>query len=193
MQSEPPETVPVPSEPAGATEPRTQPPKRPAPVQTGIAPPAPPPSASFGEIERPAGLPAAPQVKQRVGREAPSRVAPPSVRELIPPPGPNPAARKAVAQEAVAVLPPASSASVATWERAAKALEARDWRGADQALDDLDSNGDAHTRDAAALARAQLWITQGRGAEARATLERLAERGHTPLIRRRAAALLKEL
>jgi hypothetical protein len=88
---------------------------------------------------------------------------------------------------------PAVPAPAGPWERVAKALEAGDWRGADTALDDLSASGDAHARDAAALARAQLWISQGRGAEVRGTLQHLAQQGKTPLIRRRAAALLQGL
>jgi hypothetical protein len=82
---------------------------------------------------------------------------------------------------------------VGPWERVAKALEAGDFSTADAALNDLTTSGDNHARDAAALARAQLWITQGRGGEARGTLQHLAQHGKTPLIRRRAAALLQGL
>jgi hypothetical protein len=88
---------------------------------------------------------------------------------------------------------PAVPAPAGPWERVAKALEAGDWRGADSALNDLSGSGDAHARDAAALARAQLWITQGRGGEVRGTLQHLAQHGKTPLIRRRASALLQGL
>jgi hypothetical protein len=88
---------------------------------------------------------------------------------------------------------PAVPAPAGPWERVAKALEAGDWHGADSALDDLSGSGDAHARDAAALARAQLWITQGRGSEVRGTLQHLAQHGKTPLIRRRASALLQGL
>jgi hypothetical protein len=88
---------------------------------------------------------------------------------------------------------PAVPAAAGPWERVAKALEAGDWRGADSALNDLSGSGEAHARDAAALARAQLWITQGRGGEVRDTLQHLAQHGKTPLIRRRATALLQGL
>ncbi len=92
-----------------------------------------------------------------------------------------------------ASLPPVASAVAGPWERAAKALAAGNWEGADKAFNELDQSHDAHARDAAALARAQLWIANGRGAEVKPILLRLAAQGATPLIRRRAAALLQGL
>jgi hypothetical protein len=76
------------------------------------------------------------------------------------------------------------------WARAAEALRREDFAAADQAFGDLERGGDGPTRDAARLARAQLWIAHGRGAAARAVLEDLSTTGATPLVRQRAAECL---
>jgi hypothetical protein len=65
-----------------------------------------------------------------------------------------------------------------------------DYARAERAFDELIASGDAHTRDAARLARAQMWLSQGRASETRAELESLATEGATPFVRARAAEAL---
>jgi len=79
------------------------------------------------------------------------------------------------------------------WARVARALSASDWLRADEALVELSATSDPATRDAAELARAELWIAHGRGGALRASVERLSAFGATPLIRRRAARLLERM
>jgi hypothetical protein len=76
------------------------------------------------------------------------------------------------------------------WARAVEALRRDDFDAADQAFDELRRSPDAPTRDAARLARAQLWIAHGWGAAARPVLEDLAASGATSLVRQRAAEFL---
>jgi hypothetical protein len=80
--------------------------------------------------------------------------------------------------------------SVRAWGRAAAALREDDFEGADGAFAELTHSSDPSTRDAARLARAQLWISRGREREVRPVLEQLAQSGATPLVRRRATELL---
>jgi hypothetical protein len=89
--------------------------------------------------------------------------------------------------------PSAAPPADGPWARVAQALSASDWTSADRALVELCSASDPATRDAATLARAELWIAHGQGASFRASVERLAQTGFTPLIRRRAARLLERL
>jgi hypothetical protein len=84
----------------------------------------------------------------------------------------------------------ASPKSERAWARAAEALRRDDFAGGDQAFDELRRAPDAPTRDAARLARAQLWIAHGWGAAVRPVLEDLAATGATPLVRQRAAEFL---
>src|SRR5262249_46815744 len=80
------------------------------------------------------------------------------------------------------------------WSRVAQALSASDWQGADRSLVELStSSGDPATRDAAELVRAELRIAHGQGAALRASVERLALHGATPLIRKRATLLLDKI
>jgi hypothetical protein len=76
------------------------------------------------------------------------------------------------------------------WARAADALRRDDFDTADSAFADLGRSTDAATRDAARLARAQLWMAHGRGAAVRPVLVELAARGATALVRQRAAEFL---
>jgi len=76
------------------------------------------------------------------------------------------------------------------WARAAEALRKDDFDGADRAFGELCRAPDAATRDAARLARAQLWIAHGRGAAVRPVLQNLAVTGATALVRERAAEFL---
>jgi hypothetical protein len=82
------------------------------------------------------------------------------------------------------------SAATSAWARAAEAMRNGDVAGADQALADLDRSPDASSRDAARLARAELWLANGHALEARPVLAELAQSGATPLVRKRAQALL---
>jgi hypothetical protein len=79
------------------------------------------------------------------------------------------------------------------WTRVARALSASDWQQADAALVELMSTADPATRDAAELARAELFIAHGRGDALRPSVERLAHSGYSPLIRKRATRLLERL
>jgi hypothetical protein len=76
------------------------------------------------------------------------------------------------------------------WERAVEALRRDDFTAADQAFDELRRSPDGATRDAARLARAQLWIAHGWGTAVRPVLEDLAATGATALVRQRAAEFL---
>jgi hypothetical protein len=80
--------------------------------------------------------------------------------------------------------------SVRAWARAAAALREDDFEGADRAFGELTQATEPMTRDAARLARAQLWMSRGREQEVRPVLEQLAQSGATPLVRRRATELL---
>jgi hypothetical protein len=88
------------------------------------------------------------------------------------------------------VGPDATQVESRAWARAAAALRADDFDGADRAFDELGRASDSATRDAARLARAQLWISRGREAEVRPVLQQLAEHGATALVRQRAAEFL---
>ncbi len=98
-------------------------------------------------------------------------------------------ARRAVEEAADAAGTDTSSGA---WARVAQALRDHDSAKAERALAELARSGDQKTRDAAELARAQLLVAEGRGARARATLERLATAGATPAIQSRAADLLAQ-
>jgi hypothetical protein len=78
------------------------------------------------------------------------------------------------------------------WQRAASALERHDVAEADRALAELTRAGDSATRDAARLARAQLWTSHGDRARAEPVLRELARHGATGIIRKRARDLLQE-
>lgn len=79
------------------------------------------------------------------------------------------------------------------WERAAAALRLKDKQAADRALADLNQSDDVAERHAAALARAQLWVSNGEAERARPVLQSLSRNGATQLIRQRASELLKRL
>jgi thioredoxin-like negative regulator of GroEL len=85
---------------------------------------------------------------------------------------------------------PATSSSTSAWSRAAQALQHGDKAAADEALSDAAQSTDKVTRDSALLARAELWISTGDQDKARSVLAELAVSGATPLIRKRASALL---
>ena len=79
------------------------------------------------------------------------------------------------------------------WTVAATAMREGDYAGAEAAFADLASSSDAPTRDAARLARAQVWIAQGKASQARPELASLSTGGATPLVRKRAAEALDAL
>ncbi len=79
------------------------------------------------------------------------------------------------------------------WAKAAHALADSDFDRAERTLRALGTSSDPKVRDAADLALAQVWISRGQGAEFRSTVERLAASGSTPLVRSRAADLLRRL
>jgi hypothetical protein len=83
--------------------------------------------------------------------------------------------------------------TVSAWTAAASALRVGDYARAEHAFDDLARAPDAPTRDAARLARAQVWIAEGRESEARPELEELERAGATALVRQRAADALDAL
>jgi outer membrane PBP1 activator LpoA protein len=76
---------------------------------------------------------------------------------------------------------------------AADAMRAGDEVRAERALDTLAEALDPRTRDAARLARAQLWLAEGREREARAQLTSLASAGATAFIRQRARDALADI
>ena len=76
------------------------------------------------------------------------------------------------------------------WARAAEALREKNPVLAERALTELAESSDPRTRDAARLARAQLWISSGLTETAHPVLVQLARSGATSLIRQRAQRLL---
>jgi hypothetical protein len=98
-----------------------------------------------------------------------------------------------VAAAPPAVPAPEAVAAPSPWTVAAAAMRVSDYGAAEAAFDELAGAADAPTRDAARLARAQVWIAQGRSWRARPELESLAADGATPLLRKRAAAALDPL
>jgi tetratricopeptide (TPR) repeat protein len=89
--------------------------------------------------------------------------------------------------------PDLKGASESAWVAAASAMRMGDYEAAERAFNALATNPDAHTRDAARLARAQVWLAQGRRAEALRELQNLARAGATTLVRERAAEALEDL
>src|SRR5262249_29664095 len=143
--------------------------------------------AAFGDVSEapvaPAREPAPAKSDSRTG---------PSARLLVEAaPPPAGASRGVAAAPAPSETPSMGEGAGTTaggpWARVARALSASDWIRADEALAELSATSDPATRDAAELARAELWIAHGRGAALRTSVERLSAFGATPLIRRRAA------
>jgi hypothetical protein len=133
----------------------------------------------------------------------------PSEGESAPPTGPSAVAlphpsatiEDRRTQSAGAVVPAhtASDAAAASvphanaWEVAATAMRDGDHATAERAFAELAQSTDESTRDAARLARAQLWLADGRTSEARSELESLVGTGATPLVRGRAGEALRNL
>ena len=79
------------------------------------------------------------------------------------------------------------------WVEAAAAMREGDYPRAERAFDVLARSNAPRTRDEARLARAQVWIAEGRSDEARAELEALARSGATALVRERASDSLRNV
>jgi len=72
-------------------------------------------------------------------------------------------------------------------------MRAGDYATAERAFDQLASSPDPQPRDEARLARAQVWLAEGRASEARPELAALAASGATLLVRQRAEAELRRI
>lgn len=105
-------------------------------------------------------------------------------------PAPEPESSKAASTQPNAPRAATSAQVAETWSEAATALRQGDAQRATRALDDLSRSRDAATRDAARLALAELWMSQGNVVKARPVLQTLSGSGATPLIRKRAQELL---
>lgn len=79
------------------------------------------------------------------------------------------------------------------WTPVAQAMREDDPVRVNTALELLRQTGNAETRDAARLARAQLEIANGNSELVRVELHELAETGATPMVRRRAKDMLRRL
>lgn len=88
-------------------------------------------------------------------------------------------------------VPSASTAKDPRWTEAADALRRSDMQAAERSLSGLAASSDPATRDAASLTLAELWLRAGQTSRARPVLAKLATRGATPVVRARAADLLK--
>jgi hypothetical protein len=167
-----------------------------APVPERAPAHASPPSAAFDDAERPKGAASRPPVRAPL-------VGPPAVSTLGVSPldarpsgavGTAESPSNGPAQGAFPLVPmPDLPSAEGPWERVAEALSAGDYVRADRGLTAIGRDADPAVRDAAELARAELWIGRGEGRGFRSTVERLSTSGQTPLIRRRASALLKQL
>jgi hypothetical protein len=144
-----------------------------------------PPRAAFADLPRrePLGAPHAASGASGAKREAPAPVSA----------APSPTNEASTETPASPLLPSAPVDEAGPWSRVSRALASKDWTTADRALAELGASLDPATRDAAELARAQLWMAHGNGERFRSTLERLARSGATALVRRRAAGLLEQL
>jgi hypothetical protein len=136
----------------------------------------------LGTPPAPADAPAAPK-RGRTAAPAANEPAPnePAPQEAAPPPPEPPPTTTAEG---------ASPKVQAAWVRAADAQRRDDFSAADSAYSELCDAKDPATRDAARLARAQLWMAHGRGAEVRSVLVDLAARGATQLVRQTARECL---
>jgi hypothetical protein len=140
-----------------------------------------PPPSTDG-VAAPALAPA-PSKRSRSAAPAASEPAP---REASPPPP------EALPPEtpAGASVEGASPKVQAAWVRAADAQRRDDFAAADSAYGELGESSDAATRDAARLARAQLWMAHGRASQVRSVLVDLASHGATQLVRQTARECL---
>jgi hypothetical protein len=125
----------------------------------------------------------------------PSDTPPAAKRRNTAPPPSEPAPREATPAPAPAEAPTGAVESAspkvqAAWVRAADAQRRDDFAAADSAYSELCEANDSATRDAARLARAQLWIAHGRADQVRSVLSDLAARGATQLVRQTARECL---
>ncbi|HEX3595588.1 MAG TPA: hypothetical protein VHU80_10810, partial [Polyangiaceae bacterium] len=167
-------------------------------AQLGVHEPAAPPSdiptAAFDDVAEASSA----EVARSSAGDAASRVktAPGSARRA---PEGRVAANVGDTPRTSADVTPAPSAPVESasasgpWTRVAQALSVSDWTRADEALSELVATSEPSTRDAAALARAELRIAHGAGDSMRSDVERLAQAGATPLVRKRATRLLERM
>ncbi len=79
------------------------------------------------------------------------------------------------------------------WVVAAKAMRSGDYATAERAFEQLATSSDPQPRDEARLARAQVWLAEGRVSVARPELSTLAATGATSLVRQRAADALRKI
>jgi hypothetical protein len=115
----------------------------------------------------------------------------PVARPALPPQAP-PAQPRAASPERPSASPPSGKPGTG-WIDAAAALRAGDYVRAEQMFGEIARSADARTRDEARLARAQVWLAQGRRSDAEPELEELAGSGATPLVRQRAAQAIDAL
>ena len=87
---------------------------------------------------------------------------------------------------------PSDAATEHAWQVAAEGLTARDFKGADKALAELGKRADAPTRETARLARAQWWISNGKGVDVQPVIADLASNATTASVRKRARELLNK-
>jgi len=122
--------------------------------------------------------------------EPPTQLAPPTaaVPVEIPPP---PAAERVLPVLDVEVPASPDDAAEKSWRAAEVALAAKDFKSADQAFADLGKRADPPTREAARLARALLWINNGKAGDVQPVVADLAANATTPSVRRRARELLQ--
>jgi hypothetical protein len=156
------------------------------------------PVASSRRATTLAGDPATPRSAQAedlpgAAAEIPEEAAPaaPSRASHAPAPAVDRARVIATANTPVVVSAPVSPSR--PWVEAASAMRAGDYGRAELAFDELARSGDLHARDAARLARAQVWIAQGRAGEARQELTALAASAATAPLREAASNALDEL
>jgi hypothetical protein len=137
-------------------------------------------------VREPAPATATPSAPPAARPEREAASDPASAEPAIDPP------HVATASVPEAPAPPIASAggAASAWAIAAEAMRSGKIREADRAFADLSLSADPRERDAAKLARAELWMANGHAAEARPLLAELAASGATSLVRKRAQALL---
>jgi hypothetical protein len=79
------------------------------------------------------------------------------------------------------------------WERAARGLRSGDYRTADNALAEIEANGNTRERESASLSRAQLLMAQGQRLRASAVLRDLSNSTQSANVRAKAEELLRRL
>jgi len=151
----------------------------------------PSPAAAPRSVRSPSGsVPAEPP---QVDREAPPIAPDPTHAARIVPSAIAPASTSGTPTPSEVPVPVGAPTPRETWAAAAEALRKADYAGADLAFASLAASSDPRTRDEARLARAQVWVAQGRRVEARSELGSLAKSGATPLVRSRAAEMFRAI